>query len=68
MKFIRTGKSQWYAKHDNHFYCIIRVGYDYLAIVTDLQANRIENTKRICDTKKLAEQHLQKLCNLGLKS
>lgn len=63
MKFIRTGKSQWYVKHNNRFYCFSRIGYMYRAFVSDLQGNIIQDTYELLDTKKLAEQYLTKLAN-----
>lgn len=66
MKFIKLNNKQWYAKHGNHFYYIVKCGYSYEAVVLDLDGIKVKNTVRFCDTLKLAKQHLQKLCNLGL--
>lgn len=61
MKFIKTGKSQWYVKHNNRFYCISRIGYMYRAFVSDLQGNIFQDTYELLDTKKQAEQYLKGL-------
>ena len=63
MKFIRTGKSQWYAKHNSRFYCISRIGYMYRAFISDLNGNIIKDSFRLVDTKKQAEQYLNQIAH-----
>jgi len=58
MKFIRTGKSQWYVKYNSRFYCISRIGYMYRAFISDMNGNVIKDTYRLVDTKKEAEKYL----------